>query len=271
LNDLVAASLNNPQQKALQWSEVKVLLRQAQQDYDDAKDNERQLSREVREARYTYEDILIRYKLQHEIYTNALNQLVRNPLKSLLQEKTVRKGVTDSNGKIYFDNLQPGFYGILLRDGDGTERFMRNQLVSGVNKFNQNIQEIPLFVNTCGTMEDPSVLALAPMPENTPVKTTNKVDSEKQTGVAKVVLYRNNPDYTSLRSYHFFIDGKDVGKVKVGEQLSFDLPPGPHVFYIKIGYAKSEMLNFNLNPGQILRLRCYASTWAYKLVVDSNF
>ena len=59
-----------------------------------------------------------------------------------------------------------------------------------------------------------------------------------------------------LRSYKVVLDGEVVGHLRPGESCVFAVAPGPHEFFLKIDWGRSEKVNVNLTAGQTARFCC---------------
>jgi hypothetical protein len=72
---------------------------------------------------------------------------------------------------------------------------------------------------------------------------------------AYIVLRRPSGHWRdSLRSYRVLLDGREVSKIKAGEELSLAVTPGRHNIAVKIDWGGSPTMDFELSPGRTLPL-----------------
>lgn len=72
-----------------------------------------------------------------------------------------------------------------------------------------------------------------------------------------LVLERSGKGYTdAARAYKVYIDGLEVGKIRKGETLHFDLGFGIHKLKLKIDWCSSKELHFMMEPGKTVYAEC---------------
>jgi hypothetical protein len=65
-----------------------------------------------------------------------------------------------------------------------------------------------------------------------------------------------HPVRDGARSYKAVLDGRIVGKLRMGDVLKLDVQPGPHRLCIKIDFKKSNSIAFDLGPDTVERFAC---------------
>ncbi len=58
-----------------------------------------------------------------------------------------------------------------------------------------------------------------------------------------------------LRAYKVMLDGKEIGKIKNGEEREFDAPAGRHRLCLKIDWCGSNTVDFE-TPGNAVEFEC---------------
>lgn len=58
-----------------------------------------------------------------------------------------------------------------------------------------------------------------------------------------------------LRAYRIIVDGQQVGTIRTGRQVEFEVTPGPHRIWLRIDWADSNMLEL-VSDGSLLELEC---------------
>lgn len=56
-----------------------------------------------------------------------------------------------------------------------------------------------------------------------------------------------------LRSFNIVIDGKAVGRLYAGGSSAIEVAPGSHEVFLKIDWCRSEKIDVNLTPGEVVR------------------
>ena len=74
--------------------------------------------------------------------------------------------------------------------------------------------------------------------------------------MTKLILTRGITWADCLRKYKIKLDDKEVGTIKQGETFTFEISPGPHEIYLRIDWAKSKKIEFNLQEGQTAKFYC---------------
>lgn len=66
----------------------------------------------------------------------------------------------------------------------------------------------------------------------------------------------SHPVRDGVRSYKVVLDGRPVGRLRMGDVLKLDVQPGPHSLCIKIDWKKSNTIPFDLGPDDVERFAC---------------
>ena len=69
-----------------------------------------------------------------------------------------------------------------------------------------------------------------------------------------------------IRNYKIIVDGKPVGKIADGDTFEYNIPPGNHTIYLKIDYARSKKINFNVKGKKNIQFICYNNTGGLKSI-----
>lgn len=87
----------------------------------------------------------------------------------------------------------------------------------------------------------------------------------------KIILNRKPEFINKRRAFQFFIDGKEVSKIKNGGSEEFILEPGTHELQAKINWCSTEVLTVDLKEGETLFLKMRSGmkyfTAAYFLMI----
>lgn len=82
-----------------------------------------------------------------------------------------------------------------------------------------------------------------------------------EAGTARITVARKPGGYVDrARAYKVLIDGQEVGKLKAGESHMAEVPPGSHEVQMKVDWASSPAIGFDLGPGAEARLECAAGS-----------
>lgn len=71
----------------------------------------------------------------------------------------------------------------------------------------------------------------------------------------KIILNRKTEFINKTRAFRFFIDGKEMGKIKNGGSEEYILEPGTHELQAKIDWCSSAVLTVQLKEGETLFLK----------------
>ena len=74
-----------------------------------------------------------------------------------------------------------------------------------------------------------------------------------------------------LRSYRIMVDGKEVGQVSNGAELTAQIEPGTHLLQLQIDFCCSNSLEINVSPGETKTLECgpNAKPWTALLYITA--
>jgi len=70
-----------------------------------------------------------------------------------------------------------------------------------------------------------------------------------------VLLKRADQFADLLRAYKIMVDDQQVGTIRKGKEVSFDVAPGQHSIWLRIDWAESNKLDF-VSDGSPLELEC---------------
>lgn len=75
--------------------------------------------------------------------------------------------------------------------------------------------------------------------------------------MAEIQLVRQGGRWVDrLRAYHVRLDGGQIGEVRAGETLHFEVGPGHHEVQLKIDWCWSRKIQLDLDAGSSVQLRC---------------
>lgn len=75
-------------------------------------------------------------------------------------------------------------------------------------------------------------------------------------GESKVTIVRGTAYVDRLRAYKVMVDGNEVGRIKNGETQSFPVAAGSHTLQLKIDWASSPDVGFDVAPGGEATFAC---------------
>jgi hypothetical protein len=77
--------------------------------------------------------------------------------------------------------------------------------------------------------------------------------------MAEIELAREVDFVDHLRAYRVLLDGDQIGEIRSGETLVYDVGPGRHEFQLKISWCWSRKIQLDLDVESSVRLRCRPS------------
>jgi hypothetical protein len=77
----------------------------------------------------------------------------------------------------------------------------------------------------------------------------------------------NAPLRDRLRGYRVELDGAVIGKVRSGKTVDFPVAAGQHRLRIKADVTGSQVLTFEVGPGQVRSFECQPNGHSLKAVV----
>ncbi|QHZ48864.1 MULTISPECIES: hypothetical protein [Bacillus] len=80
-----------------------------------------------------------------------------------------------------------------------------------------------------------------------------------------IEMSRTSQYMNKWRGFSVLIDGVEAGKIKDGESVRMDLPPGEHTIQVKIDWCTSQILRFTLDEGEVLKFRCGSPIRGWKI------
>jgi hypothetical protein len=76
------------------------------------------------------------------------------------------------------------------------------------------------------------------------------------TGEGRITVARGGAYVDKARAYKVMLDGTEVGRVKDGKTESFSVPAGAHELNLKVDWATSPTMRFDVAPGEEVRFAC---------------
>lgn len=73
---------------------------------------------------------------------------------------------------------------------------------------------------------------------------------------SKVIVVRPDDDHDKVRKYKILIDGELKGNIGLDSTVVIDVAPGDHALQLKIDWGASDMINFSIDPREILEFHC---------------
>ena len=73
---------------------------------------------------------------------------------------------------------------------------------------------------------------------------------------ASITVIREGGWSDKLRKWRILIDGEEVGEMKEGDTFRYEISPGGHELTMKIDWASSETLPFEIAPGEEVSFVC---------------
>jgi hypothetical protein len=70
--------------------------------------------------------------------------------------------------------------------------------------------------------------------------------------MARIEIKRTKQYSDRLRLYEVELDGNIIGKLKAGEIFTYELPEGKHSLRLRIDWASSNIVNFEISADQTL-------------------
>lgn len=74
--------------------------------------------------------------------------------------------------------------------------------------------------------------------------------------MAMIRIKRESTRSDRLRSYRVELDGKSIGQIKDSELKSFEVAPGKHSLRLKVDWARSNAVTFEMEEGEDLEFAC---------------
>ena len=90
-------------------------------------------------------------------------------------------------------------------------------------------------------------------------------------GEASLTITRGTAFVDRARSYKVMLDGAELGRIKNDTTQTFSVPPGAHELHLKVDWASSPVVSFNVAAGQDVRYTCYPTANAFMALLYSFF
>ena len=71
------------------------------------------------------------------------------------------------------------------------------------------------------------------------------------------------------RAYRVMLDGSEIGRIKDGESQEFAALTGHHTLRLKIDWAGSDTIEFDLQPSEAVAFECEPAGSAMRALSDS--
>ena len=90
-------------------------------------------------------------------------------------------------------------------------------------------------------------------------------------GEASLTITRGTAYVDRVRAYKVMLDGDELGRIKNDTTSTFSVPPGAHELHLKVDWASSPVVSFDVAPGQEVRYACRPTTNAFFALIYSLF
>ncbi len=86
----------------------------------------------------------------------------------------------------------------------------------------------------------------------------NRLKQEAQRRLEAATLHMTRlPGWGSaLRAFQIILDDKEIGAIRWGESLAFEVQAGHHVLFLRIDWVSSQRLTFDIAPGEKVTFLC---------------
>ena len=74
--------------------------------------------------------------------------------------------------------------------------------------------------------------------------------------MSKIIIQRETARVDRFRNYKVILNDKDVGRIGQGESKEFDSPAGDNELFLKIGWCRSNKLQFKANKDGVVNFEC---------------
>jgi hypothetical protein len=91
------------------------------------------------------------------------------------------------------------------------------------------------------------------------------------TGEGRLTIARDSAYVDRARAYKIMVDGKEVGRIKNNTSQTISVPGGSHELFLKVDWATSPTLTFEVNAGEEVRYVCRPTANAFLAVLYSFF
>lgn len=90
-------------------------------------------------------------------------------------------------------------------------------------------------------------------------------------GTGTLILTRPRQWADRLRRYRILVDGREVARLKAGEELRLELPAGEHRMIAQIDWCTSNLLPFGIRPNETTEIEVGASARGWSLLASAFF
>jgi hypothetical protein len=82
-----------------------------------------------------------------------------------------------------------------------------------------------------------------------------------------IIVKRESQYADSLRKYKIILDGKEFSTISRNEEKVFQINPGKHNIQLKIGWCKSNPIEFEIKKNEKLKFLCGSNLKGLKLLL----
>ena len=84
---------------------------------------------------------------------------------------------------------------------------------------------------------------------------------------ARMILKRDSGYADRLRSFRVTLENEVIGSIANGQEATFDIEPGPHTLRLKVDWAKSNTVKFEIHPEQTMYFTCASRARGIKVLL----
>lgn len=70
-----------------------------------------------------------------------------------------------------------------------------------------------------------------------------------------------------LRDYRVLLDGAEIGRIGNGAAKTFEVPSGHHQLTVKVDWAHSNVVTFDIGEGQSARFLCGSNLRGWRILL----
>jgi hypothetical protein len=72
----------------------------------------------------------------------------------------------------------------------------------------------------------------------------------------RISISRDSGYADRIRQFRIALDGQTIGTIGDGHDASFDVEAGPHTLRLGVDWARSNPVQFRVEPGETVRFTC---------------
>ena len=88
-------------------------------------------------------------------------------------------------------------------------------------------------------------------------------------GEGKLTITRGSAYVDRARAYKIMVDGQEVGRIKNDRTETIAVPAGEHELSLKVDWASSPTVSFDVAPGEEVRYICKPTANAFFALLQS--